>query len=56
MPFTLSGCGLHDAAWRTDWSKTAYIKNGSHGCVNIKPSLIKAVWNVVEKDEPVVIY
>lgn len=26
MPFTLSGCGFHDASWRTDWSKTAYLR------------------------------
>ena len=32
MPFTLSGCGLHDASWRSDWSKSAYLTGGSHGC------------------------
>lgn len=56
MPFTLSGCGLHDANWRTDWSKTAYLKGGSHGCINIKPSEIKKVWDAVIKDEPVIVY
>lgn len=56
MPFTLSGCGLHDADWRTDWSKTAYLRGGSHGCVNIKPSQIKKVWDNVIKHEPVIVY
>ena len=56
MPFTLSGCGLHDASWRTDWSKTAYLKGGSHGCVNIKPGEVKKVWNNVIKNEPVIVY
>lgn len=56
MPFTLSGCGLHDASWRTDWSKTAYLKGGSHGCVNINPGEIANVWHNVIKDEAVVIY
>lgn len=56
MPFTLSGCGFHDASWRTDWSKTAYLQGGSHGCVNVKPSEIKSVWDVVSTNEPVVIY
>lgn len=56
MPFTLSGCGFHDASWRTDWSKTAYLKGGSHGCINIKPSEIRSVWDVVETGEPVIIY
>ncbi|OEH65663.1 L,D-transpeptidase family protein [Lactobacillus mulieris] len=56
MPFTLSGCGLHDASWRTDWSKTAYLKGGSHGCVNIRPSEIKKVWDAVEMHEAVIVY
>lgn len=56
MPFTLSGCGFHDASWRTDWSKTAYLKGGSHGCVNVKPSEIRKVWNNISKNEPVIIY
>lgn len=56
MPFTVSGCGFHDASWRTDWSKTAYLEGGSHGCVNVKPSQIKQVWDVVEQYEPVIIY
>lgn len=56
MPFTLSGCGLHDASWRTDWSKTAYLNGGSHGCVNIQPSEIKSVWDNVLMDEAVIIY
>lgn len=56
MPFTLSGCGLHDASWRTDWSSQAYLEGGSHGCVNIKPEEIKSVWDNVEQNEPVVVY
>lgn len=56
MPFTLSGCGFHDASWRTDWSKTAYLKGGSHGCVNIKPAEIRSVWRHMHKLEPVIVY
>ena len=56
MPFTLSGCGYHDASWRTDWSKKAYLRGGSHGCVNVKPSEIRKVWNNISKNEPVIIY
>ncbi|MDN6039733.1 MAG: L,D-transpeptidase/peptidoglycan binding protein, partial [Lactobacillus sp.] len=51
MPFTLSGCGFHDASWRTDWSKKAYLRGGSHGCVNVKPSEIRKVWNNISKNE-----
>ncbi len=56
MPFTQSGCGLHDASWRTDWSKTAYFEGGSHGCVNIKPSDIKSVWESTFQNQAVVVY
>lgn len=56
MPFTETGCGFHDANWRTDWSKTAYLSNGSHGCVNVRPAEIKSVWNNVYQGMPVVIY
>lgn len=56
MPFTLSGCGFHDASWRTDWSKTAYLRGGSHGCVNIRPAEIRSVWQHMHKNEPVIVY
>lgn len=56
MPFTVDGCGLHDASWRTDWSKSAYLYGGSHGCVNIQPSQIKSVWDNVKIHEPVIVY
>lgn len=56
MPFTLTGCGFHDAGWRGDWSKTAYLRGGSHGCVNIKPNEVKQVWKNVIKHEAVIVY
>lgn len=55
-PFTQSGCGLHDASWRKDWSKTAYQEGGSHGCVNIKPEEMPNVWNITYQNEPVIVY
>lgn len=56
MPFTQTGCGLHDASWRTNWSKDAYKEGGSHGCVNIKPGEIKQVWDNTYQNEPVIVY
>lgn len=55
-PFTLDGCGFHDADWRTNWSKTAYQKEGSLGCVNMKPSEAKNVFDNLSQSEPVIIY
>lgn len=56
MPFTLSGCGLHDASWRSDWNKSAYLTGGSHGCVNIRPAEIRSVWNNVLTNDAVIVY
>lgn len=56
MPFTLSGWGLHDASWRSDWSKSAYLTGGSHGCVNIRPAEIRSVWNNVLTNDAVIVY
>lgn len=56
MPFTLTGCGFHDNSWRKNWSKTAYLNDGSYGCVNLKPSDAPKVWNNIEKNEAVIIY
>lgn len=29
------GCGIHDATWRNQFGGDIYLRNGSHGCVNI---------------------
>ncbi|WP_373889953.1 L,D-transpeptidase family protein [Neobacillus cucumis] len=55
-PFTLSGCGFHDASWRSNWSSTAYLTAGSGGCVNTPLSAIKTVYDNLSKNEPVVVY
>ncbi|MCQ2382903.1 MAG: L,D-transpeptidase/peptidoglycan binding protein, partial [Clostridia bacterium] len=55
-PFTLDGCGFHDASWRSNWSSTAYLSNGSHGCINIRPSQVNMVYDNITENEPVVIY
>lgn len=54
--FTNSGIGFHDASWRTDWSKTAYLKDGSGGCVNTKPAAMATLFANVSQNEPVVVY
>ncbi|PEH03648.1 hypothetical protein CP356_09040 [Lactobacillus sp. UMNPBX5] len=57
-PFTLSGCGFHDASWRHDWSKTAYKQThgGSHGCINMHPENAGDGFHALSKGEPVIIY
>ncbi|MEB6549993.1 L,D-transpeptidase/peptidoglycan binding protein [Heyndrickxia sporothermodurans] len=55
-PFTNSGQGFHDASWRKNWSKKAYLNDGSGGCVNTPPSIMKAVYDNLSTYDPVVIY
>lgn len=54
--FTNSGCGFHDASWRTNWSSDAYLNNGSGGCVNTPSSVMADVYNNLSQKEAVVIY
>ena len=55
-PFTNDGEGFHDASWRTNWSSTAYLHNGSGGCVNTPPSVMGSVYKDLSVNEPVVVY
>jgi hypothetical protein len=55
-PFTNDGEGFHDASWRTNWASTAYLHQGSGGCVNTPPSVMKTVYDNLSQNEPVVIY
>lgn len=55
-PFTNSGQGFHDASWRNNWAKTAYLNDGSGGCVNTPPSIMKKVYDNLNTYDPVVVY
>lgn len=55
-PFTDSGDGFHDASWRSNWSKSAYLTNGSNGCVNMHPSDAGTAYKAIQVHEPVIIY
>lgn len=55
-PFTNSGQGFHDASWRGNWNSNAYLTAGSGGCVNVPPSVMKAVYDNLSTYDPVVIY
>lgn len=54
--FTNGGVGFHDAGWRTNWSKSAYISDGSNGCVNMHPSDAGAAYRAIVVHEPVIVY
>lgn len=56
MPFTSSGCGLHDATWQPAFGGSRYLSYGSHGCVNLPLSVAKQVYENVAVGYPVIIY
>lgn len=56
VPFTNPGQGFHDAGWRTNWSNNAYLTDGSGGCVNVTPSIMKQVYDNLNVYDPVVVY
>lgn len=55
-PFTDSGDGFHDAPWRSNWSPSAYLSDGSNGCCNMHPGDAGPAFEAMETHEPVIIY
>ena len=55
MPFN-GGIGLHDADWRNKFGGTIFKTNGSHGCVNLPPSVAKTIYENISAGDPVLCY
>lgn len=55
MPFN-GGIGLHDASWRDAFGGTLYKTGGSHGCVNLPPSVAKVIYENISQGDPVLCY
>lgn len=55
MPFN-GNIGMHDASWRDQFGGHIYYMSGSHGCVNLPTAKAAAIYDQVEKGEPVIVY
>lgn len=55
MPFN-GGIGLHDANWRSSFGGTIYKTGGSHGCINLPPSVAKTIYENISAGMPVLCY
>jgi len=44
MPFAPGGYYIHDATWQTNWGPGANVRSGSHGCVNVPLSSMRALY------------
>lgn len=48
--------GIHDASWRDAFGGSIHKYNGSHGCVNLPPSIAGQVYNNVSIGTKVILY
>jgi lipoprotein-anchoring transpeptidase ErfK/SrfK len=55
MPFN-GNIGMHDSNWRSSYGKNIYKTNGSHGCINLPPSVAEVIFDNIEKGMPVLCY
>jgi len=55
IPFN-GNVGMHDASWRSSFGADIYLRNGSHGCVNLPSKKAEKIYEYVEKGEPVIVY
>ena len=56
MAFLGGSYGMHDANWRSSFGGDIWITNGSHGCVNMPPSKIPKLYNMVDYGTPVIVH
>jgi len=55
MPFN-GNVGMHDASWRKEFGGEIYVTSGSHGCINLPTKKAEAIFEIVKKGEPVLVY
>lgn len=48
MPFTDSGCGIHDATWRGAFGGDIYKSSGSYGCVNTPYDVVSEIYAIAD--------
>jgi len=55
MPFN-GGIGLHDVSWKPAFGGIIYKTDGSHGCINLPPSIASIVYENIEAGVPIVCF
>ncbi len=57
MPFVGNSIGLHDATWQSAFGGTRYSDGyGSHGCVNLPLEEAKALYDIIQPGDVVVVH
>ncbi|MBR5337122.1 MAG: peptidoglycan binding domain-containing protein [Lachnospiraceae bacterium] len=55
MPFN-GGIGIHDATWQPRFGYDRYLRNGSHGCINVSLDSAATIYSYVSAGFPVICY
>lgn len=55
MPFN-GNIGMHDASWRTRFGGDIYMRQGSHGCINLPGDKAEELYGYIQKGFPVICY
>ena len=55
MLFASGGYFIHDASWQRNFGPGGNLKTGSHGCVNVPPAAMPAVYQWTRVGDPVLI-
>lgn len=56
MPFKDNAIGFHDASWQPKFGGDWYVENGSHGCINLPMDKAKALHEILEVGDVVVVH
>lgn len=48
--------GIHDADWRKEFGGEIYLRNGSHGCINVPVDVMPTVYEEFEIGTPVIMF
>lgn len=48
--------GIHDADWRDEFGGDIYLKNGSHGCINVPVDIMPTIYDEFEIGTPVIMF
>ncbi len=55
MPFAYN-VGIHDASWRSSFGDEIYLRNGSHGCINVPKEAAEKLYGMLDVGTPVIAY
>lgn len=56
LPFVDNSVGAHDSSWRSSYGGTIYMGAGSHGCTNVPPENMPALYELASPGTAVIVH